>query len=551
MSTHPRAEFRRADFFALLLVALFAVLNFARCLFVDNSVVFQDEYMYKVLSDRLVSQDVVLGRGLAPQVPNRLYLFVYGAVSDFGANTYVGARFLNVLFWVLGLWVLYRLARLTGLSDGRSLAFLGAAALLPLSSYAQYFMPESMFFAFFCVAAYALLSGVLRNIATQVVAAGAVMGSMYFIKPHAAPLIVATAFYLLLLPRRLALVVRFALGVIISFSIGKLLTAAPTGGGSSLGLYRLMLGNMWATLTSQPALGRDLLTVAAGHGMFLFGVMGLSVILSVAVAVPALRLREAGRPVSVELERLALFVVISGFVLVSMSIIFTALVGETGRVHSRYYFFLYPLALLTLFHLPSARFSMAAKILGTLLVLTVPALMAYFAPGYAVMLYMSLVPDGPEWGFAFFSQAWFFGLLGGLALTAAWSLWQPGRVMVFVAMLGLASVVSSLYVTQSQKTDFHGPYTTEREAVTVETFLGREAMNTALVLGVNWDVITKFLFFLTTTPFAIIMPAGSDLGPLIADKPEMTTVISLSDSYVLPPELRCTLQFQGVKVCLR
>ncbi len=554
-ATQTGARFPQADFVALGMVLAFALVTLVRCLAVDNSVVFHDEYVYKISGDRLVDQPTVIGRGLAPQIPNRLFLRVYGLTSEFGSNAYLGAQFLNVLFLAMGLWALYRLAQRTGLSDTRALGFLGAAALLPLSAYAKYFMPEAMFFGLFCVAAYALLTGVLRRGPLALFLGGAVMGSMYFVKPHAAPLIAATAFYLLLLPDRVGFLAWFIMGVGTTFGLGKLLTRVPEAQGSSLGAYREMLDGLLAKLTThadfQHGLGKDLLEVGAGHGLFLLCAFGLSALVAVSVLVPALKLREADRPVTVELRRLTLFLVVVSAALVGMAVLFTVLVGEVGRVHSRYYFFLYPLALLVLFHLPSVRLTLGGKIAGLVLVVTGATLMLQFGRGYSEVLPISVVSDGPEWGFVFFSKNVFFAILGAFALTGTWAVLQPRRAPFFIAALCVASVISGAYVTNAQKTIYRGPFTTGREAVTVETFLGHEAMNTALVLGENRDVVSKFLFFLTTAPFAQQLPAGTNLGELLPGRPEITSVILLSDAYVLPPELRCTLQFPGVKVCLR
>ncbi len=538
----------RAEVLAAAVIAIFVIVAVGRALFVDNSVIFHDEYVYKVSGDRHVDQALVLDRRLAEQIPNRLFLRVFGLTSELGSNAYIGARFLNVMFWALGLWALFRLAQRTGLSDQRALGFLVVASLIPSSAYTHFFMPEAMYFAMFSIAALALFIGVVRERTLPLVLAGATMGLMYFVKPHALALIAATCFFLLLIPGRVAFLVRFLLGVGLTYGGGKWLVSEVSANGAGLGVYRSMLEGLMLNLT-KPNLGAEILEVARGHLLFFFAAFGLSAVAAVAVLLPRLALNRA--PVSLELRRLALLVLVLFAALGSMAVVFTALVGEVGRIHSRYYFFLFPLALLLLFHLPTLRFSAGGKVVGALIATGSAAGLALWGPAYSWVLHISLVGDGPEWGFVFGRGPQLYLLMAGLGVTGLWTVWRTAAAPVYLAVLSLCFFLSSTYVTSAEKGTFRGPYTTGRESIAVETYLGREAMQRAMVIGENRDTVSKFLFGLSTTPFAEQVADHTDLTALLAGRPEVTSIVVLFDGYVIPPEFSCGFQIPGAKVCHR
>jgi phosphoglycerol transferase len=542
-STTPRTDVRAAA-----VIAVFILVATGRALFVDNSVIFHDEYVYKISGDRHADQSMVLARRLAEQIPNRLYLKVFGLTSELGSNAYVGARLLNVMFWALGLWALFRLAQRTGLSDQRSLGFLVVASLLPSSVYTHFFMPEAMYFAMFSAAALALFTGVVRERTLPIVLAGAMMGLMYFVKPHALALIAATGFFLLLLPGRVAFLVRFVLGVAPIYGGGKWLISEVSTSGAGLGVYRSMLEGLMLNLT-KPNLSAELFEVARGHLLFFMVAFGLSLVAAGAVLLPRLGLNRA--PVPLEFRRLALLVLVLFAALGSMAVVFTALVGELGRIHSRYYFFLFPLALLLLFHLPTLRFSAAGRVVGALVVIGGAAGLALWGPSYSWVLHISLVGDGPEWGFVFGRGPQLYLLMAGLVVTGLWTVWRTRAVFVYLAVLGACFFLSSTYVTSAERGTFRGLYTTGREASAVETYLGREAMQRAMVIGENRDAVSKFLFGLSTTPFAEQVPDHTDLTALLSGRPEVTSIVVLFDGYVIPSEFSCSFQIPGAKVCHR
>ncbi len=539
------------DLMAVVLMGVLSVIVFARNIFVDNAVVFHDEYVYKVSGDRLIDQAEVIERQLAPQVPNRLFLALYGLGSYFGANYYAFAQLLNVLFWALGLLILFRVAARSGLSNVRSLAFLGAAALLPLSAYTKYFMPESMFFALFCGAVWALMVGTLRKIDAPVITAGVLVGMMYFVKPHALALVAANVAFLLLQPGRVRHLSLFLGGVIAAIGAGKWIAPMPASSGPStlgLGVYGKMLDGLLVNALTLDV-GKILAEVGFGHALFLLFWFGLTLFVVVAVLLPRLRLCASPFEVSAELRWLALYLCIASFAFVGMSVAFTALSGELGRLHSRYYFFLYPVALLVLFHFPQLHLTRGGKVVAVVLVVMGSVLMGVFGRGYSGVLPISLVGDCPEWGFVFLSTPVFFAALVALALAGVVAVLRPERLAWLIGLMGLASVLSLVDVTGKQKGLYRGRFVTGREAVMVEDHLGRAQMAGAIVVGENRDVVSKFLFGLTSAPHVEELPAGSIVESLAAKHPDATHVVALSDTYVIPETWRCTTAPPLVRIC--
>lgn len=542
---------RSTDIIALLMTVAVSCAVLGKDLFIDNSVVFHDEYVYKVSADKQLDQSLVLSRNLAPRIPNRFFLGVYGFGSYFGANYYAFAQGLNVLFWALGLLFLYRLALETGLTGGRALLYLGAAALLPLSAYTKYFMPESMFFAFFCAAVYALVVGLHREIDAPLIIVGILIGLLYFIKPHALALAGANVLFLMFFPRRLRSITLFGAGLLLTIAVGKLVSEKVPAGGSGLGVYAEMLDGLLATLTSGSKLGPIIAEVAAGHVLFLVGSFALSLLVVVCILFPGLRLSEKGAAERSPLWLVSAYLLTTGVVLMGMSIIFTSLAGELGRVHSRYYFFLAPLGLLVLFHFRDLRLTTAGKLAGLALGIGGPLLLGLCGLRYSEVLPISHVSDCPEWGFVFMEPVVAWVGLAAVAIASTWAVLRPGQIGWLVAILSILSVVSGFEVAMKQKGIYRNNFTTGVEAIAVEKLIGQPKMGNVVVVGENRDVVSKFLFFLSSTPMVDQPPAGTSLDSVFARYPGATHLVVVSPSYILPTGPPCASDVPGVTICSR
>lgn len=542
---------RGTDAIALLLIVGIAGAVLGKDLFIDNAVVFHDEYVYKVSADPQLDQALVLSRDLAPRIPNRFFLFLYGFGSYLSADYYAFAQGLNVLFWALGLFFLYRLALETGLSPGRALLYLAAAALLPLSAYTKYFMPESMFFAFFCATVYVLVVGLHRQIDAPLLIAGVLVGLLYFIKPHALALAGVTALFLIFFPLRLRSLTLFGAGLGMALGVGKLVSQKVPAGDSGLGVYGQIIQGLLATLTGGGKLGPVIAEVAAGHALFLFGTFALSFVVVVCELFPWRRLREKDAGPRSPVWLVCAYLLTTGLALMGMSIIFTALSGELGRVHSRYYFFLAPLGLLVLFHFRELRLTRAGKVVALALGVFGPILLGVFGPGYSGVLPISHVSDCPEWGFMYFAPGFAWVGLAAIAAASVWAVLRPRATDWLVVVFSILSIVSGVEVATMQRGAYRNKFTTGVEAVAVEKRVGQPRMRNVVVVGENRDVVSKFLFFLSSTPMVEQPPGGTHLDDVFARHPEATHLVVVSPGYVMPAASACSSEVPGVTICTR
>lgn len=554
----PESRFASANLIAVLVILVLSFCVFAKNIFVDNAVVFHDEYIYKVSSDPQMAEAGAVDRQLAMRLPNHLFFKVYGVGASFGSNYYVFAQLLNVAFWAAGLFALYRVAISSGLSERRSLVFLAACGLLPLSAYTKYFMPESMYFALFCLSLYALAIGVRmapgRGKDAAILVSGVIVGSMYFVKPHAIPLVIANTLFLGCLPGRVRHVALFLAAAIATLIAGRGFVSVASGGESAgLGMYAQAVGPLvskFGQYVSQPSvLASDLAGVATGHVLFLSAVFGLAYFVAVGALLPRLHLLSRDLPVPRGTRVTSLYLIVASIVLVGMAIVFTLLAGESGRVHSRYYFFLYPVALLVLLHYRGLKMTVTGEVCATIVVLASALWMAARAPVFSPILPISLVSDSPEWGFVFFSKPFFYVLVAALAVSGLLAVRQSRSVVLVVLSIALLSLTSSVDVLLKQKGLFRNSFVTGKEVVAVEAIVGKENMTQSVIVGRDWDGMSKFLFHLQGAPSAKILPEGASLQPIAEAYPAAPFVIAISDGYEIPDDFDCRADVPGVKIC--
>lgn len=518
---------------------------------VDNAVVFHDEYVYKAAADLNLDQDETYRKGLNDYIPNRLFVLVYGLASRAGQNYYLAAQFFNVVFWSLGLLAVCQVARELGLR-GRQLAVLaGLSVLLPFGMYSKYFMPESLYFLMFSASALLFFRGFFLLSAPAMLGAGVVAGLAYYVKPHAVFIVAGTLLFLSCaggpMRRRLRAMAHYAGGFGLVVLAGSLLIHKPDHL-AALGVYDQMVRGMLSTsaaLFSDPGKTlRSVWTVAQGHLVVLLSLWTIA-ILSALSSVRALR-----RGVAAPEERQHYFKVwllILTTMLFAVVVAFTVLAGEVGRLHSRYYCFLYPFLLIALFAYQPRAHSRREKLLMS--ALAVAAGLALLAlPGYTGALAISLVSDAPELGFVFLSRNAIIALTLLLVAAHVAAVWR-GQLALLV-VLAIVFVSSQYYVRQAQSHMFRGPYTDGKDALMVEQLLGADRLKSALVLAENRDALSKFLFNLSVIPYIRIQPLAK-LADAVRDYPNASAYLLLTDSLDADAGLNCDKIGQRVVRCVR
>lgn len=532
------------------ILALGGLITFFLNVLVDNAVVFHDEYVYKAASDLRLPEAELYAKGAIEYIPNRLFVLVYRIASYGQQNFYIAAQFLNVVFWTAGLIITCKLARLLGLQGKRLVAFSALAVLLPFSIYTKYFMPEAMFFCLFAVSAYLLFSGIAAGGISQVFAAGLAAGLAYYVKPHALIFFGATFVFLVAaraeIPGRWRSVAVYAAGFLLVVAGGAALVDKPVSH-ARLGVYDQMVKGMMATsatmLGDPTANLRALGTVGAGHLISLVSIWMLPLAAAVSACYGVLRKRPLAATRQVRLFNMWLMLVMCA--LIAVVIAFTVLVGEVGRIHSRYYCFAYPFLLLALFLYQPAQHRRSTKIAVTVLV-ACAGLAVLALPLYSAILNISLVSDSPELGFAFFSRTVVVAAVVALVASQVWMTWRnPAPAFLVLAVLFLGS---QYYVRDAQRHVFRGPYTDGRDALAVEQVLGPEALRAALVIADSRDALSKFLFNLSVVPTVTIRPFDQH-EQLLKDYPVAPNYLFLSDKLDQIPGLACEKLGQHVLRC--
>lgn len=554
MRRFSRPRIALSDLAAIVLVWALSTLIFSKNIFVDNAVVFHDEYIYKVSAEaQLVGSDVV-GRQLAMDLPNHLFFELYGYGAHFGSNFYAFAQLINTIFWAMGLLLLYGVAVASGLTKRSAFFYLLIAGLLPLSSYTKYFMPEAMYFAMFCGSLYALVLGVRRDSQRSSVwlfISGLVVGGMYFVKPHALPLLAVNVAFLAFFPGRARSILAFLGGAFLSIIAGRLLLSTGQGG-SGLGTYAQAVGPLSAKLSSYFAepkvLAVDLLKVSEGHIGLLSSVFGVAFIGALMSIFPRFGIAR-DHVIPDGIRAISIYLLLASTVLVGMAIVFTLLAGEIGRVHSRYYFFIFPIALLMIFHFGSLNMVRPARYVAIALISFSSIWLALRGDSFSQILPISLVSDSPEWGFVYFSKALFYVLLAALAGGSILAIRKMNAAHVLIAVIGALSVVSSLDVVMKQKGVFRNSFANGRAAVAVEEIIGKDQLSRSVVVGENWDGLSKFLFNLTSTPSASIVPSGGSLDEVAAQFPSSPFIVVVSPGYQAGAKVSCRAEVPGVQIC--
>lgn len=543
----------------LWILAIGAVVTYFLDILVDNAVSFHDEYVYKAAADHRLPPAELYAKGAIEYIPNRLYLAVYRIASWSEQNYYAAAQFFNVVFWALGLLAVCRLAQLLGVTGRRLAVFAVLAVLLPFAIYTKYFMPEAMYFCLFACGALLLFKAIASGSQRLMLAAGLLAGLAYYVKPHALIFFGATVLFLLAtgggVAGRWRSVGAYGAGFVLVVIVGTLLIDKPQGL-ARLGVYDQMVKGMMGTATTilqaPGAHLRAVGTVGVGHVVLLLSSWTIPLALAVSACAGTWRAARArpadpAEPAGQEVRLFGAWLLVMVVALVCVVVAFTVLVAEVGRIHSRYYCFLYPFLLLGLFLYEPARHGRGSKLAMSAVALALGlALLAM--PAYSGILGISLVSDSPELGFAFFPRPVAGAAVVLLVASQLWAVWRNPRP--FWLILALTFACSQYYVRQSQGHIFRGPYTDGRDAVAVEQVLGAERLRGAVVMGDSRDAVSKFLFNLSVVPVVAQRPFDQ-AGTLVKDYPNADTFLLLTDKVDDIPGLSCEKLGQRVVRCLK
>jgi hypothetical protein len=309
--------------------------------------------------------------GIIPQIPSLVYYWIYGAFA--GSDPYSFAKLLNAIFIVSAVVPIYMILR-AYLACREAAAFSIVVMCAPISSFARYFMPESMYFFGYWWTIYALLVTLRRSTLVAGLAAGIALGLLSFVKPHALMLVVGIGIFFLLRPGRprerlLASIVLALSCYVVHIGVGRALSRSwdlsVTGSvyGAQLSISRFEVS--------------ALLFNAFGHFASLVLLAGLPLTM---ILVALVRGRGQSPPHDLTLLALCMLgTLVIMTIYYSHSVFLIDPLGQpVSRLHGRYYAYTLPLVMLAYIEVvrayrkPSALFSDFALVtfgIGTLVAL--------------------------------------------------------------------------------------------------------------------------------------------------------------------------------------
>ncbi len=441
---------RRKHFFFIFAVVLAFVFLVIRAWDVFPSV-FPDEYVHSKNARLVALSDV--------NIPSYLYYAIYRLTGLFGDQFLNAARVLNAMFITLGGVFVYAVAR-RFTTDGVAMVIGVASILSPLSTYANYFMSEAMYFAFFWLFVYLVFRNDHSNQIVGGVVAGIVFGALILVKPHAMFIIHVYPISLLIvygLKRPIivhtALFIAVALGI--KFMVGYIL--AGTDGLS-------ILGNLYGNHTDSIHLDASVLAYAVPS--FAKNLLGNFLTISFIYGLGfALLFVVSKEPKNLPAERLLLWMTVA--FLVTMVILAAAFSTSVAvfdknldqRIYLRYYSFGLPLILIYASSRLDAKHGWGSmrdrSVVGGLFACLTLLPLIYYSVRPLMQPYKMRFTDMPEFFLIVQNGAFFYfvGLLS-VGLIIAWIAWPRSSVrsflIVYIPLFTIVTNYNSIGVVQNR-----------------------------------------------------------------------------------------------------
>jgi phosphoglycerol transferase len=482
--------------------------------------ILDDEFRYMQLARFGRVPGSILGK-----FPVFLYLSTFSWVSRCGEGYLACGRFTNVLFLVASLLPLYRTARI--FVDRRlALVIASFAILAPACTYTAYFMAETMyFFVFWCLAWFAL-AHLGRDPWRLGMGTGALAGLLTLVKPQGLIILAGMAVFFSVLAvaqrpsRTLGWLCRTLLALFLSFVVARFglgFILAGRDGFDLAGAYRSQVVPGSGISSFWPP-WRLVAFYLWGH------LAGLVLLFPIPLAVVIHQLRDLARPKpdrpkSASVTELALLTAVLLAVLVAVITKFSADIEPTaqkmleGRIHERYYDFLFPLLLMATGAFMQRGQAPRRSWLGVPLIvlLSITGVLA----GISLRNPRILFADAPALAWIVASPRTVAFLVLLLVLLLAGWLYSARRVaqLYLFGFFPLLAAVSIGFVTRDVQLGFAGgPY--ERAAETVKRLIPPSRLGQGLVVG--GDDISPYRSLVQldsqTTPI-LVLPEGTPIEP--------------------------------------
>lgn len=493
-STETRTAFYSSRYFEWLALALASVLSYwiltARLVGVNVSVLI-DEYSY-VLDAHY--------RGLSEAFyPNYLFQLVYSTTKQCGPEFYSCARSLNAGFVIAGALFLYLLAK--HISGKKWLAALAAATgiLGSYGTYTAYFMPEAIFNFPMLVFFWALVKFGNKEALIIWVGLGAILGIASLAKPHAFFVIPALVIFVFfwtraskeqfLLPSLLRISSFLAGAVGAKFLFGY--SIAGTKALNIFGSYGDVAGASNAAISAASGnSGLNLIGTAWGQTLMIVMILGFALPVAIAGILSGFR-RDA---LVFEANRVRFVIGLSLLNMMAVSALFEAWLSLFTWMHTRYYSYLIPLAIIVLIE-GYSRSGTQTKLLVQRLVVGIFVVLASVALITAAIPYGANWIDAPDFRFHIDNIVLSSILILASMALAIWWLWDsktPLLIGVIVSLL--ASTLSGAHISSFLVSNFGQDSVHDQLGRVLKNFLPQAELDRAVLVGDNNTTMERALF---------------------------------------------------------
>jgi phosphoglycerol transferase len=478
--------------------------------------------------------------------PNYLFQWIYSSTKLCGAEFYSCARSINAFFVIFGAVFLYLLAKYVGKS--KLLAGLAAIAAIlgSYGTYTAYFMPEAIFNGLMMVFFWAIIRfGKTDNLLVWV-AIGSSLGIASLAKPHGLFVVPAIVIFVILWTRatkdKWLIAAALRTVVFVGSVVGsKFLFGYLLAGERALSLFG-MYGNLETvtrdtaqTITADSSSGTSVLSTAWGQTLMIAMILGVAL----PVAIHGLLLGFRRDPSGFNQIKTRAVVAISLLNLMAVTAIFEAWQNLGVWMHTRYYTYLIPLALVVLVEAfrtkGSTEWTWSKRFVIVVFVLLSTVNIVTLAVPYG-----SNWIDAPDFRFQIDNpQLSVVSLFVSTVIALLW-LWKT-RVAIG-AGLTLALVVASLsggHISTFVKTTFGQQTPYEQIAQLLRGYLPQDELDRILMIG-QVEMLQRTAFTSLTGLAEIRGPGESVISPadIPAEKNWLLTIGEVAVKDLGEPAIR-------------
>lgn len=299
-----------------------------------------DEYFYSKYSRLIPFSEA--------EIPGYLYYFIYSITALWGDSYLELARILNVFFYVIGCLFVYLVSILV-IPRIWALFLIAIVLFMPTSFFVAYFMPEPIYFCFFWIMQYTIMSDFRSNIKKYIIS-GIVYGSLILIKPHAWFLLPILIIFFLVKSGLNKSNVRDIIIFVITFLLIRVLIGLLIGGIDSL----TMFGVAYTEHADTAVNGLDIILLATKDFILVLiaHVFAISLLFGVAIAESMSLMKDAINDKVRDFIRMLWLHLLIMVPIVSLFAVTASLFENewTYRIHMRYYIFIFPYFLMILIY---------------------------------------------------------------------------------------------------------------------------------------------------------------------------------------------------------